>query len=344
MLNSMKALGLILVVFALACSHAGAQGRSPDKPGTESVRVVHTDREDPDVKQGASASGNPSVLNEEDEPRGAKIRTAAVLKEDLPVPRLQDEPVSPPFGTFPETDMEEMRKAWALSADFGRKIKPERTPPRQGSNGDVDDPVTPPTSEKFHWRPAIYQSMVAQGFQHGYALIFQEKTRRALKGPFFRDYWESVKAVRGWSDENKFFTNYIAHPMQGSFTGFIFVQNHDRAKKQQFNESPQYWKDRLKALAWSAAWSTNWELGPVSQSSIGNVGLYGRQGWVDLVITPTAGTAWMIVEEALDRYVIRHHDSKSLTRRIILRSFLNPTRSVANVFRFKVPWHRDHRE
>ncbi len=196
-------------------------------------------------------------------------------------------------------------------------------------------------SHKFHWKDAILQSLLIQGFQHTYALVVQEKTRRALKGPFISDYWESVKAVRGWSDGNKFFTNYIAHPMQGGMTGFIFVQNHDRAKKQKFGESKQYWKDRFKAFVWSTAWSTNWELGPISQSSIGNVGLYGKQGYVDLVITPTVGTGWLLTEEALDRYVIRHLESKGRMVKMLARTFINPMRSVANILRFKEPWYRD---
>ena len=195
--------------------------------------------------------------------------------------------------------------------------------------------------EKFHWKPAILQSLLIQGFQHTYALVAQEKTRKALKGPFFRDYLDSVKGVRGWTDGNKFFTNYIAHPMQGGMTGFIFVQNHDRVKKQKFAESKQYWKDRFKAFLWSTAWSTNWELGPISQSSIGNVGLYGHQGYVDLVVTPTVGTGWLIAEEALDRYVIRHIESRGPTVKMLARTFMNPMRSVANLLRFKEPWYRD---
>jgi hypothetical protein len=208
-----------------------------------------------------------------------------------------------------------------------------------------DDPVKSDTengvSEKFHWKPAILQSVLIQGFQLSYALVVQEKTRRALKGPFFDDYWKSIKGVRGWSDGNKFFTNYIAHPMQGGMTGFIFVQNHDRAKKQKFGESKQYWKDRFKAFVWSAAWSTNWELGPISQSSVGNVGLYKKQGYVDLVITPTVGTGWLVTEEALDRYVIRHLETRGPKVKKLVRTFLNPMRAVANLLRFKEPWYRD---
>lgn len=209
-----------------------------------------------------------------------------------------------------------------------------------------DDPVkTDPSengvSEKFHWRPAILQSIAIQGFQISYALILQEKTRRALRGKYWDDYWESIKGVRGWDDGNKVFTNYIAHPMQGGMTGFIFVQNHDRAKKQKFGESKQYWKDRLKAFAWSTVWSTNWEIGPmISQSTIGNVGLYGKQGYVDLVITPTVGTGWLLMEEALDRYLIRHIE-RGRAVKWIARTFINPMRSVANLLRLKEPWYRD---
>ena len=332
MLHSMKGFSLMLVVFVFACSYGFGQGGVSAKlheiPVTDTASQEAGPSPQPDRTE--IAAGNRDLPGDRGGKAEASSKLDFVLRDDEGSTAVED------------IEKQDSRGLWTPRVEFPRVVNPdiETVPDRP----DDDDPANPPTSAKFHWKRAIHQSLVAQGFQHGYALIFQEKTRRALKGPFFRDYWKSIKGVRGWSDENRFFTNYIAHPMQGSFTGFIFVQNHDRAKKQVFNESAQYWKDRLKAFAWSAAWSTNWEIGPISQSSIGNVGLYGRQGYVDLVITPTVGTAWMIAEEALDRYIIRHHDSKSLARRIILRTFLNPTRSVANVFRFKVPWHRDHRD
>ena len=233
---------------------------------------------------------------------------------------------------------EDLRKNFNKAARFPSPVEPEFD--REEKADDPDDPTSAPPLDRFHWKPAIEQSLIAQGFQHGYALVLQEKTQRALKGPFFKDYWESIKGVRGWDDGNRFFTNYIAHPMQGSMTGFIYLQNHDRMRRQKFAESKQYWKDRINAFIWSTAWSTNWEIGPISQASLGNVGYYGHGGYVDLVITPTVGTAWMITEEALDRYIIRHAEG-NLAARIILRTVLNPTRSVANVLRFKKPWFRD---
>ncbi len=145
----------------------------------------------------------------------------------------------------------------------------------------------------FDWSTAIKQSMVFLAVQHGYAMT-QQKTRHDLKGAFFKDYSRSVKSLNGWEDGGRFFTNYIAHPMQGSLLGFIQIQNDPKGMNLSFDNSKTYWRSRLKALAWSAAWSTQFEIGPVSQASIGNVGLHGKQTYVDLVVTPVGGFAWMI--------------------------------------------------
>ncbi len=198
-------------------------------------------------------------------------------------------------------------------------------------------------SAGFDWSAAMNQSLMFLAIQHGYAIGGQAKTRRALKGPFFRDYFDSVKSLGGWSDGGKFFTNYVAHPMQGSFLGFIQVQNDPRGKGLKISNSPAYWKSRAKALAWSAAWSTQFELGPISQASIGNVGLKGKQTYVDIVVTPTVGIMMLVTEDALDQYLIRRLEnwSKNPYVRIFARMLLNPTRTIANVFRFKFPWHRD---
>ena len=196
--------------------------------------------------------------------------------------------------------------------------------------------------EGFHWKAALNQSLLLLAIQHGYAMT-QPKTRRELSGPFFKDYFESVGNLSGWADGGRFFTNYIAHPLQGATTGFIQIQNDPKGIKQQFGRSKSYWTSRLKAMGWSAAMSTQFELGPISQASIGNVGKARKLTYVDIVTTPTIGTALLISEDALDRYVVRWVESKSggLYLRIVARLLLNPSRSCANLFRFKKPWHRD---
>ena len=199
-----------------------------------------------------------------------------------------------------------------------------------------------PIDDGFRWGPAVRQSLLFLAVQHGYALT-QPKTQEALKGPFLKDYFESVRALEGWEDGGRFFTNYIAHPMQGSFMGFIQVQNDPRGMAQTFGRSGRYWKSRLKALAWSAAWSTQFEIGPISQASIGNVGLSGKQTYVDLVITPTVGLGMLIGEDILDKYIVRRLETRfdNHALRILARTLLNPTRAAANIIRFKRPWHRD---
>lgn len=212
----------------------------------------------------------------------------------------------------------------------------------------VDDPKSDKEADdiqsmKFRWKPAIYQSLLMLGIQHGYALALQEKTQNAVaNGNFFVDYIRSLrKSLRRWDDDNRFSTNYIAHPMQGAMTGFIYLQNNPRSRTQKFAESKEYWNDRFKAFLWSTAWSTQFELGPISQSSIGNLGLYDKMGWVDLVITPTVGTVWLLAEDAIDRYILRHIEGNNRLFKFAGRTFLTPMRAAANLMRFKEPWYRE---
>lgn len=205
--------------------------------------------------------------------------------------------------------------------------------------------------EKFHWKPALIQSGVFLGVQHGYRVVAQKGTRQQLAGPFFRDWAQSVKNLRGWRDGNRFFINYIGHPLQGGLTGRIFVNNSDRAKGQAFGKSKKYWETRLKAMAWSAVWSAQFELGPVSEANIGNVGLFPRgkyssMAYVDLVVTPVVGTGVLVGEDAIDKYILKNwleRKGKNKTKIKILRSVLTPTTSIGNLLRGKVPWKRDDR-
>lgn len=126
------------------------------------------------------------------------------------------------------------------------------------------------------------------------------------------------------------------------------MDNSDRAKKQEFGKSKDYWKSRFKAAAWSAVWSAQFELGPISEASIGNVGKngYSSMASVDLVITPIVGTGTLIGEDAIDKYILKNwleRKNGGKTKIKILRSILTPTTSFANLLRGKVPWKRDYR-
>jgi hypothetical protein len=208
-------------------------------------------------------------------------------------------------------------------------------------------PVKQPPRNGVRWGGVFSQSALFLLVEQGYRVGTQPGTRDALKGPFFEDWFKSVKATHGWGDGDDFLTNYIGHPMQGSVTGFIFTQNDPAGKAHEFGKSSKYWKSRLKGMAWSAIYSTQLELGPISEASIGNVGYHdgSLSGAVDLVVTPLAGFGWQIGEDALDRYVVQKIEmhTRNPVVLMLVRSFLNPTRSFANLMRGSVPWNRDTR-
>jgi hypothetical protein len=199
--------------------------------------------------------------------------------------------------------------------------------------------------DNFHWRPALLQSAFFLGVQHGFRFATEPGSREELKGPFFRDWGRSMKGIRGWGDGDTALVNYVGHPMMGAVTGYVYIQNDPRSRVVPFG-TDEYWKSRLRAMAFSTVYSTQWEIGPVSEANLGNVGkAAGTSGAVDFVVTPLAGFGMIALEDAVDLHIVRRLESKWSNRpfRIMVRSLLNPDRAMANLLRFKVPWHRDNR-
>ena len=129
-------------------------------------------------------------------------QTETKRKPDLFVPVVQQAVNAPVESPIDETKLDPADIP-ALEKMHDPSWRPLDKLPRE-SRFLKDDPVKSDQenglSEKFHWKPAILQSVVIQSFQLSYALVIQEKTRKALKGKFFDDYWESLKGVRGWDD------------------------------------------------------------------------------------------------------------------------------------------------
>jgi hypothetical protein len=198
----------------------------------------------------------------------------------------------------------------------------------------------------FEWAPALRQANTFLGIQHLFRVATEPGTREGLKGPFWRDYARSIRSLHGWGDGDPFYVNYVGHPMQGAITGFIAAQNDPRYRRVEFGRSRHYWASRLRAMAFAAAYSEQFELGPFSEATIGNIQMVPpATGVVDHVITPTVGLGWMVAEDALDRYVVRRFERMTgrPVMRILVRGVLNPSRSFSNVLRGKYPWYRDDR-
>lgn len=216
---------------------------------------------------------------------------------------------------------------------------------------DVISPVLPmatkiETDQSFQWRPALEQSMRMLMVQHGFRIAAQPETRARLKGKFFADYADSLKAVKGWEDGDNMIINYINHPIQGGATNYIYIHNDPKSRGVEFGNTREYWHSRLKALAWTTVWSTQFEIGPLSEASIGNVGQKkGSAGYVDFVVTPAGGFALTVLEDWVDKKFIQRWEANtpSVGKRTFFRIALNPSRALANLLQGKGPWHREGR-
>jgi len=245
---------------------------------------------------------------------------------------------------------EAINSQWSCPAGAGNipGLNPDK---RQGSPVDSAQPQRAVKESGFRWGAAVAQSTLFTSVMHVYRITTEPSTRDELREPFFKDYLASLKGLRGWRDGDEFYVNYVGHPMQGAVSGFIQIHNDPSGVNEQVGRDKNYWRSRLKALGWSALVSIQFEIGPLSEASLGNVGMRPSEkskhpmAYVDLVVTPTVGTAWLVGEDALDRYLIRKIEGKTDNRvlRALVRGFLNPSRSFANLMRFKPAWYRDGR-
>ena len=210
------------------------------------------------------------------------------------------------------------------------------------------EPVRVTTGQQggIDWLHLIGQSLYFMSIENAFRCSTERGTRDGFSNPFFRGYLNSVGNLHGWSDGDPFYVNYVGHPMQGAVSGYLWTQNDRGYRDIQFGQNRRYWKGKLRGAAYSYIYSVLFEIGPMSEASIGNIqALYPQQGFVDHVVTPVIGLGWSITEDALDQYVIRYverHTSNNWTR-LLVRGGLNPARSLANVLAFRPPWYRDNR-
>jgi hypothetical protein len=196
------------------------------------------------------------------------------------------------------------------------------------------------------WKAAVADSLKLLLIEHTTRVAFQSKTRRGLGGPFFEDYRRSVKIPETWDDGDSWAVNYIGHPIHGAAAGFIWLDHEDGAHDADLGFSQAYWASRGRAAAWAAGYSLQFEFGPFSEASIGNVGLRpGTGGWVDHVVTPAGALAFMVAEDALDRYLMVRIEKWTDNRllRATARVLLNPGRALSNGAQGQVPWYRPAR-
>jgi hypothetical protein len=192
---------------------------------------------------------------------------------------------------------------------------------------------------------AIGDSIKLLFIEHGTRVAFQEKTRSELAGPFWSDYKRSVRWPGQWEDGDSWWVNYIGHPIHGAAAGLIWL-DHSKDEPLRLSLDTRYWASRGRSAAFIAAYSFQFEIGPLSEASIGNVGLRPETtGWVDYVVTPVGGFGLLVAEDALDRYFVEWFERHVGNRfaRATIRMLFGPSRTLANLSESRPPWERPGR-
>jgi len=183
------------------------------------------------------------------------------------------------------------------------------------------------------WQPVLSQSMLFLTVQH-LVRFSEDRTFNRLGGPFLNDWFDSVRSLNRFSDGGHFFTNWIAHPAMGSLTTQILGQNDPEYLSNKIGSGSGYWRAKGKQFLFATVYSAQFEIGPLSESSLGNI----HQAGIDFVLTPSLGTVWSVGEDLAAQHILwplrANHPNWANTLTIVL----NPSRSFANVLAFKRPW------
>lgn len=222
----------------------------------------------------------------------------------------------------------------------------------------------------YNWKGLLGESLEFNVVENGFRVSADPLIRNLLgHKPYWHDWIPSMHQfnMRRWNDGDDFLVNYVGHSMQGAVATDIEMQNSPTQAHIEWGE-PDYLDSRFKGFLWSVVYSTHSEISPIGEAGIGNEGGFtcgvkcmekctpanfhsgdkytNNTGWVDFIITPTVGMLWVLAEDVLDREVsdrIQGYDRTRLGPKI-LRASLNPSRSFANVLRWKLPWYRDFQE
>ena len=210
---------------------------------------------------------------------------------------------------------------------------------------------------RAHWLPILWQSFEITAAENLGNIAFDSETRHDLvTNPYWSTYAKCVRQFRydQWRDDDSFMVDYVAHGLQGAIASYIFEQNSPTGRGLVYVNNGNYWRSRLKGMAWSAVYEVQWKIGPASEASIGNSGLNtyytprvkGRStnetGFQDFVDTPVVGFWWNVGEDAVDRFLMPKVWSRTHNKWVLAAaSVMTPSKAAANMLRYKPPYYRD---
>ena len=229
----------------------------------------------------------------------------------------------------------------------------------------------PQKKERFHWGRALFESFTFLAIEQAYVVKDDYRWVVVENGVPLNHYWHDYKQSlsawvhSGWDDGDPVLYSYLGHPIQGALTEYIQIQNDPQGRELELSNTKAYWWSRFKALMWNAAYSTQWNIGPLSELTVEKYGTAARPPWnqdgswpctkkpcvtgvgqVDLVMTPIGGFAWQLGEDLLDKEIARRVEDTTQNHFLIdvTRCALNPIRGGANILHGKRPWYRASRD
>lgn len=215
-----------------------------------------------------------------------------------------------------------------------------------GSGTAPRGPNTEVPGQGVEWKALARDSLFFLGVMHSFRIATEPSTREGLHNSVLGGYFKALGAMHGWSDGDGYYENYLGHPIQGGVSGYLWLIHDPQYRNTEFGRSRDYWMGRLRAMGFAWAFSEQFEVGLLSEASIGQIQRYCcAYGFVDHIITPAGGLFWMVGGDAIDRYLTRRIEdhTHNTALRIIARVGLNPPQGFANLMAFQVPWRRENR-
>ena len=224
-----------------------------------------------------------------------------------------------------------------------------------------------PKKQGFHWGRALFESFTFLAIEQAYVVHEDYRWVVIENGVPLNHYWRDYKQSlhswleSGWNDGDPLMYGYLGHPIQGALTSYIQIQNDPRGDGLEFSNTKEYWHSRLRATLWNAVYSTQWNIGPLSEVTVEKYGSKVRSPWnqdgtwpctekhcysgvgqIDLVMTPVGGFLWMLSEDLLDKNIARRVEGETRNHFLIdfTRCALNPIRGGASILHGRAPWWR----
>ena len=220
------------------------------------------------------------------------------------------------------------------------------TPDKSNRGSKSERSILSDNQQQVQWKSLLRGELLFLATMHAYRIGTEAATREALQNGVWGGYFKALAALHGWSDGDGYYETYLGHPIQGAVAGYMWIHNDPKYRVVEFGQNRDYWMSRLRAYAWTYVEIEQFKVGLLSEATLGQVSRYCcAYGFNDHVITSNGGLAWMVGEDAIDRYVVRKIEdhTHNVPVRILARVGLNPVQGMANLMNLQYPWHRENR-